>query len=100
MPAEPSSAFALVRIPLTSSATVAWDGLDCAIAEWASAREERTSAALALFGNAIVDRYHKGMRWWLQSGSKSARKELAPYLSRLDAVNAFEAELQWLADRE
>src|SRR5262245_20719520 len=40
------------------------------------------------------------MRWWLQSGAKSARKELAPYLSQLDAVNALEAELQRLADGE
>ena len=39
-------------------------------------------------------------RWWLQSGPKSARKELAPYLSRLDEINAREAELQSLADRE
>jgi hypothetical protein len=30
-------------------------------------------------------------RWW--QASKSARKELAPYLPRLDAINVFEAEL-------
>ncbi len=39
-------------------------------------------------------------RWWSQSGKKSAQKELAPYLSRLDAINALESELQPLADGE
>lgn len=38
-------------------------------------------------------------RWW-QSGKRSAQKELAPYLSRLDAVNALEPEMQRLADGE
>ncbi len=37
-------------------------------------------------------------RWWLQSGAKSARKELAPYLPRLDAINAREVEVAGLAD--
>jgi preprotein translocase subunit SecA len=40
--------------------------------------------------------FHK--RWWLQSGPKSARRELAPYLSRLDDINAREGELHRLAD--
>ncbi len=39
-------------------------------------------------------------RWWLQSGAKSSRKELAPYLPRLDAINAREAEMAGLADAE
>jgi preprotein translocase subunit SecA len=39
-------------------------------------------------------------RWWSQSGKKSAQKELAPYLSRLDAINTLEPELQTLADGE
>jgi preprotein translocase subunit SecA len=38
-------------------------------------------------------------RWW-QSGKRSAQKELAPYLSRLDAINALEPEMQRLADGE
>lgn len=33
-------------------------------------------------------------RWWQKSGSKDQRKELAPYLSRLDEINAREAELR------
>ena len=37
-------------------------------------------------------------RWWLQSGPKSARKELSLYLLRLDDINTREAELQRLAD--
>lgn len=39
-------------------------------------------------------------RWWSQSGKRSAHKELAPYLSRLDAINALEPEMQRLADGE
>ena len=37
-------------------------------------------------------------RWWLRSGKDSAR-DLAPYLPRLDAINARELELRALNDR-
>jgi preprotein translocase subunit SecA len=38
--------------------------------------------------------------WWRESGPQSTRKELAPYLPRLDAINALEPELLCLADGE
>ncbi len=38
-------------------------------------------------------------RWWHKSGSKAQHKELAPYLPRLDEINAHEVALQPLADR-
>ena len=39
-------------------------------------------------------------RWWSQPGKRPAQRELGAYLSRLDAINALEAEMQRLADGE
>ena len=37
-------------------------------------------------------------RWWSQPGKRPASKDLAPYLSRLDAIDALEGELRRLGD--
>jgi hypothetical protein len=37
-------------------------------------------------------------RWWSQPGKHSASRDLAPYLSRLDAIDAWEGELRRLGD--
>ncbi|HEX9942083.1 MAG TPA: accessory Sec system translocase SecA2 [Thermoanaerobaculia bacterium] len=39
-------------------------------------------------------------RWWRQADDRAAQKALAPYLPRLDAINALEPELQQLTDGE
>src|SRR3954467_7461181 len=39
-------------------------------------------------------------RWWSEPGKNSASKDLAPYLSRLDAIDAREPELRRLGDGE
>src|SRR6185312_9739753 len=39
-------------------------------------------------------------RWWSQQGKGSTSKDLAPYLSRLDAINVLEPKLRGAGDGE